>query len=366
VGVAGSLLIRGELLAGPWSRANACPSWPPPPPPKDLRKRAGLPPRVGAGGDRGRAVLARGSVAQALLVPVAEMAERFRSESVFGARGRCARPHALCSSGTLPACPRSCLHPYPTPPTHPPTHPPARPPMRPAGRQQQAALAAGPFPKGRSHPAALPYEPFALSPFEALRLVTQRQLLLVGRDKMVLQGRLMQVRALRAGSGPPSGEPTPTFNRMSVPPGVCPAPLSLVSMLTAHPCAPSTPPGHRHRPHPRQPLLQARDEPRGREKPPRRSLPNPHVFKHGKCTNQEGPLVKLSLGWGTRRVGAAGRARACARRPDAVHPLTLYHLFSYPSPSLPQGGFVQVAIVIATRSVWFKHRDARFVTRNCP
>lgn len=63
------------------------------------------------------------------------------------------------------------------------------------GQAAQRELAAGPFPKERSHPAALPKERYALSPWRALCHVTRRQLLLVGRDKMVLQGRIMQVSA---------------------------------------------------------------------------------------------------------------------------------------------------------------------------
>jgi len=61
------------------------------------------------------------------------------------------------------------------------------------GKEQQQELAAGPFPKERSHPAALPKEPFALTTLEAARYVTRRQIKLVGRDKMLLQGRVMQV-----------------------------------------------------------------------------------------------------------------------------------------------------------------------------
>lgn len=63
----------------------------------------------------------------------------------------------------------------------------------PTGKEQQEELAKGPFPKERSHPAALPKEPYALSWSEATRYVTRRQLKLVSRDKIVLRGRMMQV-----------------------------------------------------------------------------------------------------------------------------------------------------------------------------
>ncbi|GBF90608.1 ABC transporter G family member protein [Raphidocelis subcapitata] len=106
----------------------------------ELRASRGLPPR---GADEELA-LARTSQPATMLMPVSELAARFRTEN----------PHGI---------------------------------------EQQRELAAGPFPKSASHPAALPTTPFALSASAAARLVLRRQLKLVVRDKLLLRARMMQV-----------------------------------------------------------------------------------------------------------------------------------------------------------------------------
>ena len=50
-----------------------------------------------------------------------------------------------------------------------------------------------PFDKARSHPASLHQGTYALSAWDALRVVTQRQLTLVLRNRSLILGRFIQV-----------------------------------------------------------------------------------------------------------------------------------------------------------------------------
>ncbi|MEW5298072.1 MAG: hypothetical protein WDW36_001233 [Sanguina aurantia] len=61
-----------------------------------------------------------------------------------------------------------------------------------AGRAMRAELAR-PFDKSKSHPAALVKTKYALSPWEAIWVVSQRQLLMVAKDPVLVKGRLAQV-----------------------------------------------------------------------------------------------------------------------------------------------------------------------------
>jgi hypothetical protein len=51
-----------------------------------------------------------------------------------------------------------------------------------------------PFDRAASHPAALEHRRYALTPLQAIAVVTRRQMTLVLRDKLLLRGRLLQVR----------------------------------------------------------------------------------------------------------------------------------------------------------------------------
>jgi hypothetical protein len=51
-----------------------------------------------------------------------------------------------------------------------------------------------PFDPLMSHPAALEKRRYALSPLQAIAVCTRRQAKLVLRDKVLLKGRLLQVR----------------------------------------------------------------------------------------------------------------------------------------------------------------------------
>lgn len=51
-----------------------------------------------------------------------------------------------------------------------------------------------PFDPHNSHPAALETCRYALSPLQAIAVTTKRQMKLVLRDKVLLKGRMMQVR----------------------------------------------------------------------------------------------------------------------------------------------------------------------------
>lgn len=50
-----------------------------------------------------------------------------------------------------------------------------------------------PFNRSASHPAALEHRRYALTPLQAVAVVTRRQMTLVLRDKLLLRGRLLQV-----------------------------------------------------------------------------------------------------------------------------------------------------------------------------
>ena len=123
---------------------------------------------------------------QSLLVSIAELSELFRTQNKHGALSM--RQAQLAAPLIAPSTPlRMHAHvPACTILLAPPGH-------ACAGQEEQAALAAGPFPKALSHPDALPAGRFALTPLEALRYVTRRQLKLVGRDRVLLKGRIIQV-----------------------------------------------------------------------------------------------------------------------------------------------------------------------------
>jgi hypothetical protein len=53
-----------------------------------------------------------------------------------------------------------------------------------------------PFDPLMSHPAALEKRRYALSPMQAIAVCTRRQVKLVLRDKVLLKGRMLQVRHL--------------------------------------------------------------------------------------------------------------------------------------------------------------------------
>lgn len=167
------------------------------------------------------------------------------------------------------------------------------------GRAQQAELAAGPFPKERGHPGALPRAPYALTTCQALKAVTWRQALLVGRDRVVLRGRLMQVGAFLL--------------------VVCAcASAQVVAEVTAWHVQWRA--GHQHS------LLQAA----------------PH--------RQQVIVIGFLIGSLFYRMPGASLQEARTRLGAAF----LIVMF------ISMGGMVQVAVVVATRSVWFKHRGAAF------
>ncbi|MEW5311975.1 MAG: hypothetical protein WDW38_003643 [Sanguina aurantia] len=83
-----------------------------------------------------------------------------------------------------------------------------------AGRAMRAELAR-PFDKSKSHPAALVKTKYALSPWEAIWVVSQRQLLMVAKDPVLVKGRLAQV------SHPASDRPLFPHSFLSVGRSLC-------------------------------------------------------------------------------------------------------------------------------------------------
>lgn len=69
----------------------------------------------------------------------------------------------------------------------------------PSGRAAKAQLAQ-PFDPAKGHPDALEHRPYALSPLQAIRVVTARQFKLVLRDRVLVRARLGQVGLCTAGA----------------------------------------------------------------------------------------------------------------------------------------------------------------------
>jgi hypothetical protein len=68
----------------------------------------------------------------------------------------------------------------------------------PSGRAVKDQLAQ-PFDPAKGHPDALEHKPYALSPLQAIRVVTARQFKLVLRDRVLVRARLGQVGQCTAG-----------------------------------------------------------------------------------------------------------------------------------------------------------------------
>ena len=88
----------------------------------------------------------------------------------------------------------------PTMPSHPPTHPPTH-PMRAPPPSPLQELLESPFDPSKSLPGSLQQKAYALSPLEALYYATQRQLMLIFKDPVLIRGRMVQVGQAAAAGG---------------------------------------------------------------------------------------------------------------------------------------------------------------------